>query len=411
MQAERIPVTVLSGYLGAGKTTVLNHVLHNRLGLRVAVIVNDMSEVNIDAAMVKREGTLSRTEERLVEMTNGCICCTLREDLLREVMSLVEAQSFDYILIESSGISEPVPVAQTFVYVDEEEGIDLSAVCRLDCMVTVVDASRFFTDYACGETLLDRKQAIGEDDTREVVDLLIDQIEFCDVLVLNKCDCVSEEQLQILERILSSLQPGAKFIRTSYGVVDPREILDTKRFDFDMASQSAGWIRELQLDRHVPETEEYGIDSFVYRRQSPLHPGRFAAFMETWPDTVIRTKGMIWLATRNDVAFSFSQAGPSIQMGPMGYFAASLSEEEQIEIKTADPEWVSTWHDEFGDRMNELVFIGIDMNRNDIERHMDACLLTMEELATDWDLFDDPLPKWIMEEPVDTVDTMMNGGM
>lgn len=399
----RIPVTVLSGYLGAGKTTILNHILHNRAGLRVAVIVNDMSEINMDAAMVKREGHLSRTEERLVEMTNGCICCTLREDLLREVKVLVEEQNFDYILIESSGISEPIPVAQTFTYVDEELGIDLASMCRLDCMVTVVDASRFFVDYAGGETLLDRKQGVSEEDTREVVDLLIEQIEFCDVLILNKCDCVSDEHRQVLERVLSVLQPAAKLIQTSHGMVDPHEILNTNRFDFDKASQSAGWIKELETDVHLPETEEYGITSFVYRRAKPFHPKRLIQFIENWPDEVIRAKGMVWIATRNDLAISFSQAGPSVQVGPMGYFIAALPIEEQHEMKSEYPEWSINWDPIYGDRINELVFIGIDMNRTKMEQFLDACLLTLEELEIDWSNLEDPFPTWSNMEMRDEI--------
>lgn len=262
---NKIPVTVLSGYLGAGKTTILNNVLNNRDGLKVAVIVNDMSEVNIDADLVRKGTELSRTEEKLVEMSNGCICCTLREDLLKEVERLTKEGKFDYILIESTGISEPVPVAQTFSYVDENLGIDLSKYCRLDTMVTVVDAYNFWNDYQSGENLLQRRQALSDEDEREVADLLIDQIEFCDVLVINKCDMVEKEQLDLLEKTLRKLQPNAKIIKTSYGKIDPREILNTNLFDFDKASRSAGWIKEIQKGFHTPETEEYGISSFVFR--------------------------------------------------------------------------------------------------------------------------------------------------
>jgi G3E family GTPase len=274
---KKIPVTVLSGYLGAGKTTILNHILQNRQGLKVAVIVNDMSEVNIDAELVKQGGELSRTEEKLVEMSNGCICCTLREDLLIEVERLAKQGNIDYIIIESTGISEPIPVAQTFSYIDEELGIDLTRFCRLDTMVTVVDANRFWKDYQSGDRLLDRKQALSEDDTREIADLLIDQIEFCDVLILNKCDLVSEEELAKLEKVLKTLQPKAKLIRTVKGEIDPREILNTGLFNFEEASSSAGWIKELEQghDQHTPETEEYGISSFVYSRRLPFHSERF----------------------------------------------------------------------------------------------------------------------------------------
>ncbi|MBN2909338.1 GTP-binding protein [Polycladomyces sp. WAk] len=389
---EKIPVTVLSGYLGSGKTTILNHVLQNRQGLRVAVIVNDMSEINVDAGLIDRSGALSRTEEKLVEMSNGCICCTLREDLLREVERLARQGRFDYILIESSGISEPVPVAQTFTYLDEEHGIDLSSLCRLDCMVTVVDAYRFWHDFASGETLLDRQQAVSEEDTRDVSDLLIDQIEFCDVLILNKCDLVEEGELQRLEAVLRKLQPQAKLIRTSHGRINPSEILNTGLFDLERASQAAGWIQELQKDSHTPETEEYGISSFVYRRRRPFHPERLARWMEEWPETVVRAKGMMWLATRHDTAVLLSQAGPSIQVGPMGHWIAALEEEEMEKVLAAEPETARRWHPIWGDRVTELVLIGVDMDRQQVERELDACLLTDEEMLSDWSAFPDPLP-------------------
>lgn len=391
---SKIPVTVLSGYLGSGKTTVLNHVLNNRSGLRVAVIVNDMSEINIDAKLVGTGTNLSRTDEKLVEMSNGCICCTLREDLLREVERLAVEGRFDYILIESTGISEPVPVAQTFSYADEENGIDLSRLARLDCMVTVVDAFRFWHDFASGESLLDRKQALGDDDTREIVDLLIDQIEFCDVLLLNKSELVAAEQLDELEAVLRKLKPSAKIIRTSYGRVDPQQILNTGLFDFDKASRSAGWMKELQAEAHTPETEEYGISSFVYRKRRPMHPSRLMAFFENWPEEVVRAKGMLWVATRNDVACSLGQAGPSIQFGPAGYWVAALPKEEQEATFAEDPQLLTSWDAEWGDRMIELVMIGIDMDRGRIEAELDACLLTDEEMRSNWALLHDTLPEF-----------------
>lgn len=395
---NRIPVTVLSGYLGSGKTTVLNHVLHNRDGLKVAVIVNDMSEVNIDADLVRGEGSLSRTDEKLVEMSNGCICCTLREDLVQEVQKLVQENRFDYILIESTGISEPVPVAQTFVYPDEVSGVQLSDLARLDCMVTVVDANRFWKDFSSGQSLLDRKEALGEEDTREVVDLLIDQIEMCDVLLLNKCDLVSEDELAKVESILRKLQPSAKIIRTVKGQVAPAEILNTGLFDFEKASQSPGWIQELQKEEHVPETDEYGISSFVYRRRRPFHPERLAEFMSDWPEEVVRAKGIAWLAVREDVAASLSQAGPSIQFGPAGYWVAALTEQEQQELLQSEPDVQRKWDGVWGDRMTELVMIGIQMEQSRIERELDECLLTDQEMQLDWSTFNNPLPWMAIEE-------------
>ncbi|GAA3411067.1 zinc metallochaperone ZinU [Paenibacillus hodogayensis] len=392
MSDFKIPVTVLSGYLGAGKTTVLNHVLHNRDGLRVAVIVNDLSEVNIDAGLLKDGGGLSRTDEKLVEMSNGCICCTLREDLLREVEKLAREGRFDYILIESTGVGEPVPVAQTFSYIDEEHGIDLTRFCRLDCMVTVVDAYRFWHDFSSGETLLDRGQAVGEDDTRDVVDLLIDQIEFCDVLLLNKCDMVEEAALLELEAVLRKLQPRARLIRTVRGRVESAAILNTGLFDFDEASVSAGWIKEMEKPAHTPETEEYGISSFVYERGKPFHPARLMEWMSDWPEEVVRAKGTVWLASRNDMAQSLSQAGPSIQFGPAGNWVAALPEEERRELLEEDKELQAGWDPVHGDRLNKLVLIGIGMDRARLSSALDDCLLTDDEWEQDWSGYADEFP-------------------
>ncbi|WP_340028445.1 GTP-binding protein [Paenibacillus sp. FSL H7-0940] len=396
MTQKQVPVTVLSGYLGSGKTTVLNHVLNNRQGLKVAVIVNDMSEVNIDAALVKGEATLSRTEEKLVELSNGCICCTLRDDLMQEIEKLVNEGKYDYILIESTGISEPVPVAQTFTYADEESGIDLTSLARLDCLVTVVDANRFWHDFGSGQSLLDRNQATGDEDTRDVVDLLIDQIETCDVLLLNKCDLIDDTELNKLEGIIRKLQPNAKIIRTENGQVNPSEILNTGHFDFEKVSMSAGWIQELEKESHTPETEEYGIGSFVYRRRKPFHPSRLAEFMSYWPEEVVRAKGLVWLAAEGDVAASLSQAGSSIQFGPAGLWVAALPEADKEEILRNEPDVLEKWDAQWGDRQTELVMIGIEMERASIEDELDQCLLSDEEMLGDWGQFDNPLP-WPVE--------------
>lgn len=384
---KKIPVTVLSGYLGAGKTTVLNNILNNRQGLKIAVIVNDMSEINIDKDLIADGGGISRTDEKLVELSNGCICCTLREDLLQEVEKLCKKGDVEQIIIESTGISEPVPVAQTFSYMDEEMGIDLSKLCRLDTMVTVVDANRFINDIQSKDLLIDRDQGVSNVDERTIADLLIDQVEFCNVLILNKTDLVSFEDLNDLEKILRKLQPEAKFIRTTHGQVGLEDILNTKRFDFEMASESAGWIRELTNgghEEHTPETEEYGISSFVYRRRLPFHAERFNNWIENISDNIVRSKGIVWLAQYNNVACLFSQAGSAIELNPVTYWVASMNEEEQRMILSERQDLKEIWDLEYGDRNTQFVVIGTNLDKEKITKDLDDCLLNSKEIDLEW---------------------------
>ena len=380
---KKLPVAVLSGFLGAGKTTLLNHILHNKEELKAAVIVNDMSEVNIDAAFVKNENTLSRTEEKLVEMSNGCICCTLREDLMIEVEKLAKEQRFDYLIIESTGISEPIPVAQTFSFESDDGNIDLSRFSYVDTMVTVVDAFNFIKDFSSPEYLTDRNLSDIENDERTIVNLLTDQVEFANVILLNKTDLVSESELRNLYDIINKLNPEARIIPTKHSKVNLNDVINTGMFDFEKAESSAGWIKELE-NEHIPETEEYGIGSFVFKRNKPFHPERFLKFVEnSFPKNILRSKGLFWIASRSDQALIWSSAGGSIKTDPAGVWWASMPFSERINYaafvnnqKQIESKWDST----FGDRKIELVFIGQNLDVNLITNQLENCLLNDEEL-------------------------------
>ena len=394
---RKLPVTVLSGFLGAGKTTVLNHILSNRDGLRVAVIVNDMSEVNIDAALIRDGGAnLSRTQEQLVEMTNGCICCTLRDDLLSEVRQLAQQDRFDYLLIESTGIAEPLPVAATFDFRDEN-GQSLSDVAQLDTMVTVVDCANLLKDYGSSDFLADRGETAGEGDERTLVDLLVEQIEFANVVILNKVSTATEAQQDAARKIIIGLNPDAKLIEADYGMVDTRSVLGTGLFNFAEAETHPLWFKELHgFKGHIPETEEYGIRSFVYRARRPFDPARFHAFINhDWPG-VIRAKGFFWIATRPDHVGEISQAGALVKTGKMGLWWTSVPKKhwpddpgfERMLAPYMDADW--------GDRRQEIVFIGADpMSEAGLRKELDACLVDEVSFTpAAWRRLSDPFPDW-----------------
>ncbi|MDJ0879081.1 MAG: zinc metallochaperone GTPase ZigA [Halieaceae bacterium] len=394
---ETLPVTVLSGFLGAGKTTVLSHVLNNRQGKKVAVIVNDMSEINIDSAIVQNEISLNRSEEKLVEMSNGCICCTLREDLLEEVTNLAKDGRFDYLLIESTGISEPLPVAETFTFADED-GVSLSDVANLDTMVTVVDALNFLRDYDQAKYLQDTGESLGEDDHRNVADLLVDQVEFADVILISKTDLVEAADIERLTGILKTLNTQARIIPISKGEVDLEEVMGTGLFNFERAQRAPGWLKEMRGE-HVPETEEYGIGSFSYLARRPFHPKKFHDFLHSIEDygKVIRSKGFFWLATRPEFAGQWSQAGGMAHYGFAGMFWMAVPRKQW----PTEPDYLEQikekWEEPFGDMRQELVFIGQGLDQADITRALDECLLSNEEVLKGkeyWSSLEDPFPAW-----------------
>ena len=394
---QKLPVTVLSGFLGAGKTTVLTNILNNREGKKVAVIVNDMSEINIDESLIQNDVTLNHKEEKLVEMSNGCICCTLREDLLIEVTKLAKEGKFDYLLIESTGISEPLPVAETFTF-EHEDGDSLSDVSTLDTMVTVVDAVNFTKDYYEAKDLQEVGESLGEEDQRSVADLLVDQVEFADIILISKTDLVKKNDIDKLKAIIKNLNAHARIIPISNGEVDSEAILSTGLFDFERAQQAPGWLKELRGE-HVPETEEYGISSFVYKARRPFYPKKFHDFLHSKDISgkLIRSKGYFWLATRPQFAGNWSQAGGIAHHGFAGMFWKAIPPEEWPTEKESIAYIKEKWVEPFGDMRQELVFIGQGLDQNKITYLLDGCLLTDDDLLAGknhWAKFPDPFPTW-----------------
>ena len=394
---NQLPVTVLSGYLGAGKTTVLSHILNNRQGKKVAVIVNDMSEINIDSAIVQNDVSLNRSEEKLVEMSNGCICCTLREDLLEEVTKLAKEGRFDYLVIESTGISEPLPVAETFTFADED-GVSLSDVADLDTMVTVVDAVNFLNDYDEAKYLQDTGESLGEEDERSVADLLVDQVEFADVILISKTDLVSASDIERLTAILKTLNTDANIVPIAHGQVNIDDVLSTGLFDFERAQQAPGWLKEMRGE-HVPETEEYGIGSFTYEARRPFHPQKFHQLLHSTDKygKLIRSKGYFWLASRPEFAGQWSQAGGIARYGFAGMFWKAIPKNNW----PTDEEYLASiekqWVEPFGDMRQELVFIGQGLDQQGMTQALNECLLSEEEVLRGkeyWSTLQDPFPTW-----------------
>ena len=395
--SSRLPVTVLSGFLGAGKTTVLSHILNNRENKKVAVIVNDMSEINIDASLVENEVSLNHSEEKLVEMSNGCICCTLREDLLIEINKLAEEKKFDYLVIESTGISEPLPVAETFTF-EDENGVSLSDAANLDTMVTVVDAVNFIKDYEEAKYLQETGESLGEDDERSVADLLVDQIEFADVILISKTDLVEDKDIDKLKAIIKTLNTQAEIIPIKEGNVEIDKVLNTGLFDFAKAKESPGWLKEMRGE-HIPETEEYGISSFTYTARRPFLPEKFYNFLHSTEKygKLIRSKGFFWLGSRLEYAGQWSQAGGIARYGFAGMFWRSVPKQDWPTDEQTLASIKANWVEPFGDMRQELVFIGQSLDESAIKKALDECLVSEDDMLKGeefWTNLDDPFPPW-----------------